>query len=71
MNDFPKDLFIGEISEICKKYGVIISSSADAADDTSLCSWVEVLKIVPRTGRWGGTKLETIFKCDEIGPHGT
>ena len=67
MDQKTKDLFINEISAVCNKYGVIISSGADAADDTNLSSWIEVCKITG-TGCW--TIMETLFECEQIGPNG-
>ena len=65
MDQKTKDLFINEISAVCNKYGVIILSGADAADDTNLSSWIEVCKITERPGRW--PIMETLFEFDQLG----
>lgn len=68
MDKKTEDQFISELTDICKKYDVIILSGADAADDTNLSSWIEVCKITERPGRW--PTMETIFECEQIGPNG-
>jgi len=65
MDQKTKDIFINEISAVCNKYGVIISSGADAADDTNLSSWIEVCKITERPGRW--PIMETLFEHEQFG----
>lgn len=67
MDEKIKQLFINDVAAVCKKYGMIISSGADAADDTNLSSWIEVCKIIDRPG-W--QVMETLIECDQIGPNG-
>ena len=62
MDQETKDLFINEIAAVCKKYGVVILSGADAADDTNLSSWLEVCEVK--------TPWPCLFECDQIGPNG-
>jgi hypothetical protein len=65
MDHQTKKSFLRELAAVCKKYNVLITSGADAADDTNLSSWIEVCQITKRPGRW--PLMETIFECDEIG----
>lgn len=62
MNDETKAEFSADMAAICKKYDIMIGSSADAADDTGLDHWVEVTRLIQRPGKY--PREETLFKCD-------
>lgn len=68
MDETTKAAFSAELAALCRKYDVSIYSSADAADDTGLESWIEVIRLVERKGRF--PTEETLFKCGVINERG-
>ena len=68
MDEAIKAVLSAELAALCRKFNVSICSSADAADDTGLESWIEVTRIVKRDGKY--PREETLFKCDEINERG-
>jgi hypothetical protein len=65
MTDDTLKQLIAELSAVCTKYGVMIDSGANADDDSNLSSWIEILKVTKRPGRW--PLLETVSVLDTIG----
>lgn len=68
MDEATKATFTAELAALCQKWNVIICSSADAADDTGLDSWIEVTRMVEQAGKY--PREETLFKCYEINKQG-
>lgn len=73
MDETTKSELIAELAALCRKYGVSIYSSADSADDpdfvfTELESWIEVIRLVEREGRFPAEEI--LFKCDGINGRG-
>lgn len=64
MDEATKAAFGTELAAVCRKFNVSICSSANAADDTGLESWIEVTRMVKREGQY--PREETLFKCYEI-----
>jgi hypothetical protein len=64
MDEMTKAEIVTELAALCRKFNINICSSADAADDTGLESWIEVTRMVKRPGNY--PREETLFRCDEI-----
>ena len=64
MDEATKAAFGAELAAVCRKFNVSICSSANAADDTGLESWIEITRMVKREGQY--PREETLFKCYEI-----